>query len=87
MKCVNCGANVSGSKCEYCGTEYSHEKQIMANFSRNEYKGVIKLGDEEIPVYVESVESSPEIFSYKDNNGCLRTAMGRKNRKWVLCEV
>ena len=27
MKCVNCGADVSGSKCEYCGTYYGEKNR------------------------------------------------------------
>lgn len=49
--CVNCGAILHGNVCEYCGTEYS-QNGIYANFSTDDYTGTMKLGDEEIKVYI-----------------------------------
>lgn len=54
--CVNCGAVLHGNKCEYCGTEYN-DNGIFANFGANDYMGTMKLGNEEINVYICSMES------------------------------
>ena len=67
MKCVNCGADVSGSKCEYCGTWYG-KKKAEAKPEEPEFHitgrtGTINLFGEEIRTYISdaSIESVDEI--------------------------
>ena len=55
--CINCGAPITGTKCQYCGTEYSG-KAVAANFSDNDYTGVLSVGGNEYKVYISRVETN-----------------------------
>ena len=84
--CVNCGAILQSRKCEYCGTEYS-ESGIFANFGKDDYFGTMKLGDEEIKVYISHMESN--LFSegcYRDSKGMLHRGKKRMIRKFTVIE-
>lgn len=55
MKCVNCGAEVSGSICEYCGTRYE-KGGLLAKFEVGQRNGKLCIGDKEFNVYLSEVE-------------------------------
>lgn len=85
--CVNCGAILHGNKCEYCGTEYNNSG-VTASFGKDDYVGIMKLGDEEIKVYIGSMEGH---FiggdSYRDCEGNLHIDKPRMKRKFTVIEV
>ena len=85
--CINCGAILHGNVCEYCGTEYNNNG-ITASFNPNDYTGIMKLGNEEITVYIGSMEShliSGE--SYRDCTGTLHGDRPKIKRKFTVIEI
>ena len=54
--CINCGAVLHSTKCEYCGTEYKSVLQtgdgFSVEFDENKYNGVIRLNGMEYEVYL-----------------------------------
>lgn len=85
--CVNCGAILRGNVCEYCGTEYKNNG-ISANFSANDYMGIMKLGNEEIKVYISSMESQ---FvggdSQRNAQGIMCRNKPKTKRKFTMVEI
>lgn len=53
--CVNCGAPLTGNKCQYCGTEYK-DHGVVANFTNNDWTGTLTVGGKEYKVYLGSME-------------------------------
>lgn len=85
--CVNCGAILHGNICEYCGTEYNNGV-ISANFSAGDYTGTMKLGDEEIRVYIGSMEGHIVCGgSYRDFEGYLHRSKPQMKRKFTVIEI
>lgn len=56
MKCMNCGAEVVGSVCEYCGTHYNGRQRIDASFDQECSCGVLTVGENEYSVYISRIE-------------------------------
>lgn len=84
--CVNCGAILHGSKCEYCETEYNNGV-VVANFRENDYTGILKVGDKEFKVYIGNIESHViNIDEYRDFDGNLRREKPIFKRKFTLIE-
>lgn len=85
--CVNCGAILHGNVCEYCGTEYN-DSGISASFSENDYMGTMKLGNEEIKVYIGSMESNiMDLDSWMDADGILYRDKSKMKRKFTVIEI
>lgn len=55
MKCVNCGADVAGNVCEYCGTHYDNGGSFSVEFSSSDFDGTLRIGDKEYKVYIDEV--------------------------------
>ena len=55
--CVNCGAPIAGSKCQYCGTEYNGGA-IKADFSPGDFTGTLTVGGQSYQVYIASMEAN-----------------------------
>lgn len=84
--CKNCGAPLHSGKCEYCGTEYKNGA-IEGNIPKIGDMGVLKVGDEEIKVYIGSIETNGgDVESWRDAEGMLHRAVNSK-RKFTLIEV
>ena len=84
-KCINCGANLQGNICKYCGTEYSGN-DISATFDEGEYTGELKIGNEIINVYISQTNiESPYLSAYRDEEGLHREIIPGK-RKFTLVE-
>ncbi len=81
--CKNCGAPLHGSKCEYCGTEYSN-RTIAGNIPEIGDMGILKVGDEEIKVYIGSIDSR-DLEAWRDAAGVLHR--GTPKRKFTLIEI
>ena len=87
INCINCGAVLHGSICEYCGTEYKGDK-IYAEFSKEDYAGTIKIGDSVMKVYISDVELDfikPKL--YLDKNGTIVDGPVKKVRRFTLIEA
>lgn len=85
--CINCGAVLHGNVCEYCGTEYNNAA-VVANFNNSDYMGTLRIGKEEIPVYIGDMESRMiDSESYTDCNGWLHREMPKMKRKFTLIEI
>lgn len=85
--CINCGAILHGSKCEYCGTEYDNTA-IVANFNNSDYGGTLRIGNEEIRVYIDNMESHIiDIEPYMDCDGYLHRSRLKMKRKFTLIEI
>lgn len=54
--CVNCGAPLHGSKCEYCGTEYN-SNGITASFYDDNWCGTLEIGGNTYRVYLSHMEA------------------------------
>ena len=78
MKCINCGAEVIGGICEYCGTHYDINKGFA-----------VKIGNEQYKVYVDEVkgELTKEVSMARDINGKMIRMPGRIVRTFILREV
>ena len=85
--CINCGAVLHGNVCEYCGTEYNNAS-IVANFNNSDYMGTLRIGKEEIPVYIGDIESFMiDSEPYTDCNGLLHREMPKMKKKFTLIEI
>lgn len=85
--CVNCGAVLHGNKCDYCGTEYNNSG-ISVNFSADDYMGIMKLRDEEIRVYIGSMEGNVVCGDlHRDSDGKLHTGKPKMKRKFTVIEI
>lgn len=84
--CKNCGAPLHGNKCEYCGTEYNN-REITGNIPKIGDMGTLKVGDEEIKVYIGSIKTNGgDVESWRDAEGMLHRTASPK-RKFTLIEV
>ena len=85
-KCINCGANIHGNICEYCGTEYN-DNGIYATFNEDEYTGELKIGNEIIKVYIsQTIIGQPDISAYRDAKGKLHSVITPGKRKFIMIE-
>lgn len=85
-KCINCGANLHGNICEYCGTEYN-DNGIYATFNEDEYTGELKIGNEIIKVYIsQTIIGQPDISAYRDEKGKLHSVITPGKRKFIMIE-
>lgn len=93
MRCVNCGADVSGSKCEYCGTTYERTRNerniIKATFSEDSPYGQLRLGKETLNVYMSSMEIETRVPSYpaRDISGKIYREKPVIKRRFMLIEI
>lgn len=85
--CINCGAILRGNVCEYCGTEYNNAA-IVANFNDSDCMGTLRIGNEEIQVYIGNMESHMiDSESYMDRNGYLHRGKPKMKRNFTLIEI
>lgn len=85
--CINCGAILRGNICEYCGSEYKNGT-ISADFQSDDYMGTLRIGNEEIPVYIGNMESRMiDSEPYTDCNGYLHRDKPKMKRKITLIEI
>ena len=86
--CVNCGAPLTGSKCQYCGTEYKGNG-VVADFGKDDWTGTMSVGGKEYRVYVAKMEQKAlDDYPYLDiTTGKLhRDILGYKH-KFTLIEM
>lgn len=56
--CINCGAPLHGTKCEYCGTEYGEDgRKIRASFGENDAFGTVQIGNQIYSCYISEMEA------------------------------
>lgn len=85
--CINCGAILHGDKCEYCGTEYN-DRGIHVEFGKNDFMGTMKIGDEEISVYISSMESHlADSETFRDAEGNMRRGGTKMMRTFTVVEI
>ena len=53
--CVNCGAPLTGNKCEYCGTEYG-DAPFKADFPHQNYYGEITINGKTFRCYISDIK-------------------------------
>lgn len=84
--CINCGAPLHGDKCEYCETEYSNGVVIRKSQKRD--FSVLRMGDEEIPVYIKSEDilGIIDFEPYMDCNGFLHRSCSKVKRIFTAIE-
>ena len=87
MKCVNCGAEVEGNVCEYCGTHY--RKGFVANCDETGHKGILTIGGKNFNVYISRVEAKSYVseFAGRDQFGRIHGAKTELLRTFTLQEV
>lgn len=54
LNCPNCGAVITGSKCEYCGTVF--ETKNIINLKGDNFKIELNVNGEDILAYISSVQ-------------------------------
>lgn len=85
--CINCGAILHGDKCEYCGTEYKNNG-ISASFNADDYTGTMNIGNEQIKVYINRMESNIICEdSYRDSDGNLYRDKPKMKRTFTVVEI
>lgn len=75
--CVNCGAPLTGHKCQYCGTEYK-DHGVVASFKENDWDGTLTVGGKEYKVYLGSMEKHA-----LDGAGTVRLPNGTIHREII----
>ena len=87
--CVNCGAPLHGSVCDYCGTEYNKNGDMVAEFDKETARGVLKIGDLEYDCYIGKIEIHPVCGgnSGRDMSGRLIRDTVRMIHKFEVVEV
>ncbi len=85
--CVNCGAPLTGHKCQYCGTEYK-DHGVVATFGKQDWTGTLTVGGKEFEVYLGGMEQHTiDGDAYRDETDRLhRSVLGCK-RKFTLIEM
>lgn len=86
--CVNCGAVLHGSRCEYCGTVYS-DNSISASFEEEDWIGTLSAGGKTYRVYIGEMEASVVCgpLTRRLPNGRLHRDNPVIKRKFTLIEV
>lgn len=54
--CLNCGAPLTGSKCQYCGTEYKGNG-VVADFGKGDWTGTLSVGGNKYSVYIGHIDT------------------------------
>lgn len=88
MKCINCGAELHGRKCEYCGSEYADVTTIRATFDGENPLGKLTVGNDTYDVYLSVVEYeriSPSNYG-RDINGKVINQPTMIKRRFKLVE-
>lgn len=83
--CVNCGAPLHGSKCEYCGTEYNGNN-ITADFSKDSVFGTLTISGVTYRVYLSETEINNSIESGRGIDGKLIKPIMHRTHKFTLIE-
>lgn len=83
--CVNCGAPLSGSKCQYCGTEYNGST-VYADFSEDDWTGTLSVGGKEYPVYISEINVDFDAIEGRRMDGTLLD-LGLRIHKFTLIEL
>lgn len=88
MKCINCGVEVTGNVCEYCGTHYNNNG-FCVKFAGPGSRGTLKVGDKEYKVYIDEVrgEMTSDFFIGRDINGHLIRMPSRMIHTFILKEI
>ena len=84
--CVNCGAPITGHKCQYCGTEYNGNG-VAANFSESDYTGVLTIGGKEYQVYLGCMEANLLCGANTGRDMHGRLHRGEIKHKFTLIEL
>lgn len=85
--CVNCGAVLTSSFCEYCGTRYDEEMPVEGSFSYIG-EGTITIGGETFRCYVGNIEVTPLCVRVgRELDGTMHRPETIYKRKFTLIEV
>lgn len=89
MHCVNCGAEVTGSVCEYCGTHYGDDNgKVSATFNSADHVGVLKVGNTTFPVYIGDVEVETLYANVgRDVSGRMMKPVTKRKHRFTLIEL
>ena len=87
--CINCGAPLHGRKCEYCGTEYTENGNIQAEFDAKDGIGVVNLMGQKYTCYVSKMEANCIDLEQagRDMSGRLIRGKTIYKHKFTLVEV
>lgn len=83
--CINCGAPLTGNKCEYCGTEYGDQG---FNGDLDAYSGEITVNGQTFRCYIGRIEIFPvcSAGSGRTADGALIANPVATKRKLTLIE-
>lgn len=85
--CINCGAPLHSSKCQYCGTEYG-DNGFVCSFDRNKCTGTIRFDGKEYQVYLGRVDGNViHMDAGRDAEGRMHIDKAIVKRKFTLIEV
>lgn len=59
-RCINCGAQLTGTKCDYCGTEYDTDSNGNVGIKGkmiNDYIVELEIDGENVRLYVSDIET------------------------------
>lgn len=83
--CINCGAPLTGSRCDYCGTEYSENDSLHIELDQDAYTGVLSYGGKQYNVYLSELEFENDGYVGRDMLGNC-SFCNRTYRKFTLIE-
>ena len=85
--CINCAAPLTGNKCSYCGTEYTDDGHLVADFDQ-EILGELFVDGQIFKVYLSNVEINVlRLGSYRGMDGRLVSSKPILKHKFTLVEV
>lgn len=64
-RCINCGAQLTGTKCDYCGTEYDTDSNGNVGIKGkmiNDYIVELEIDGENVRFYVGDIKTNKEII-------------------------
>lgn len=84
-RCINCGAQLTGTKCDYCGTEYDTDSNGNVGIKGkmiNDYIVELEIDGENVRLYVSDIETHTiDVSTLEDKKNITQT-----KRKITLIE-
>lgn len=88
--CINCGAPLTGIKCEYCGTEYEPDERNNVSIKTKSIDNFIvelEIKGENHRFYIAETQFYDDCDTYTDCKGVMHREILSTKRKITLIEI